>query len=186
VIPAALSGSGLTVPDTTTLVFVGVGLVVFLAFVIASRVVARFAAEQLRKRNVRADMVVLGRRVVTFVVIVIGLLAAFGFALKSADLPILGILVATVVAAFGVQDLLKDYVSGYYVLLERHFRVGDRISLEGAGSGTVREVRLRVTLLQTDAGDLVVVPNSELFGKAVTVHGHGADRTQEATPAPPG
>jgi len=36
-----------------------------------------------------------------------------------------------------VQDLLKDYVSGYYVLLERHIRVGDRISMDGVGSGTV-------------------------------------------------
>ena len=76
-------------------------------------------------------------------------------------------------------------MSGYYVLLERHFRVGDRISLEGVGSGTVSEVKLRVTLLKTDAGDLVVVPNSELFSKAVVVHGHGADRTQDATPTPP-
>ena len=183
---AAPSGSGITVSDTTTLVYVVLGVVVLLAFVLASRLIARLAGEQLRKHNVRSDMVVLGRRVVTFVVIVIGLFAAFGFALQNASVPILGILVATVVAAFGVQDLLKDYVSGYYVLLEHHFRIGDRITLEGAGSGTVREVRLRVTLLQTDDGDLVVVPNSELFGKAVTVHGHGVDRTQNATTAPPG
>lgn len=181
---AAASGSSLSLPDTSTVVFVVVGVLVFIVFVIASRLVARFVADQLRKRNVRADMVVLGRRVVTFLVIIVGLFAAFGFALKNADVPILGILVATVIAAFGVQDLLKDYVSGYYVLLERHFRVGDRITLEGAGSGTVREVRLRVTLLQTDSGDLVVVPNSELFGKAVTVHGR-AERAEEPKPAPP-
>jgi small conductance mechanosensitive channel len=183
---AATGGSGIALPDTSTVVFVVIGLVVFVAFVIASRLIARFAAEQLRQRNVRSDMVVLGRRVVTFIVIILGLFAAFGFALKNADVPILGILVATVIAAFGVQDLLKDYVSGYYVLLERHLRVGDRITLEGAGSGTVKEVKLRVTLLLTDNGDLVVVPNSELFGKAVTVHGRGVERTQEAKPAPPG
>jgi small conductance mechanosensitive channel len=84
-----------------------------------------------------------------------------------------------------VQDLLKDYVSGYYVLLERHMRVGDRITLEGAGSGTVTDVRLRVTLLRTDAGDLVVVPNSELFNKTVTVHVKAIERAAETKPAPP-
>ena len=183
-IRAAASGSSLSLPDTNTVVFVVVGVLVFVGFVIAARLVSHFAAEQLSKRNVRSDMVVLGRRVVTFLIIVLGLFAAFGFALKNADVPILGILVATVIAAFGVQDLLKDYVSGYYVLLERHFRVGDRITLEGAGSGTVKEVRLRVTLLQTDGGDLVVVPNSELFGKAVVVHGR-AERAEESKPAPP-
>ena len=63
-IRAAASGSSLSLPDTNTVVFVVVGVLVFLGFVIASRLIARFAAEQLRRRNVRSDMVVLGRRVV--------------------------------------------------------------------------------------------------------------------------
>jgi len=85
------------------------------------------------------------------------------------------------VAALGVQDLLRDYVSGYYVLLEHHIRVGDRIAVNGH-SGTVVEIRLRVSLLRTDDGDLMVVPNSELFTKPVVVY-----RREEAKPsAPPG
>jgi hypothetical protein len=42
-------------------------------------------------------------------------------------------------------------------------------------------VKLRVTLLQSDSGDLLVVPNSELFGKAVTVHAQAAERAAEAS-----
>ncbi len=70
-------------------------------------------------------------------------------------------------------------------MLERHLRIGDRITLEGVGSGTVTDVRLRVTLLRTDAGDLVVVPNSELFNKAVTVHVKAAERAAETKLTPP-
>ena len=77
-------------------------------------------------------------------------------------------------AALGLQGLLQDYVSGYYVLLERHIRIGDRITFDES-SGTVSEVRLRVTLIKSDAGDLIVVPNSELFTKAVTVHRSGPE-----------
>jgi small-conductance mechanosensitive channel len=58
-------------------------------------------------------------------------------------------------------------------------RVGDRISLEGAGSGTVLEVKLRVTLVKTDSGDLLVVPNLELFNKPVTVHVVAVQRVEE-------
>ncbi len=161
-------------------VWVAVGLAVFLVFLIASRLLAQSFGNQLHKRHMPAGMVVIGRRVVTVLLLVIGVWAAVGFAIQSANVTLLGILLATVVAAFGVQDLLKDYVSGYYVLLERHIRPGDRISLEGAGSGTVMDVKLRVTLLQSDSGDLLVVPNSELFGKAVTVHAHAAERAAEA------
>ena len=93
-----------------------------------------------------------------------------------------------IITSFGAQDVLKDYVSGYYVLLERNIKVGDTISLE-RGSGTVAEIRLRVTILRNDAGDVVVVPNSELFTHPVTIHarpGGPADSVEEPKPAPPG
>ena len=166
-----------------------IGLVVFLVFVVGSRVVSRIVVKQLRRRNMRSDVVQVGGRVVTVVLIGLGIWFAIGFALQSQNVTLAGILLATIVASFGVQDLLKDYVSGYYVLLERHIRPGDRISMEDVGSGTVTEIKLRVTLLKTDSGDLVVVPNSELFNKAVTVHvradKRAAEEKSEASSAPP-
>jgi small conductance mechanosensitive channel len=80
---------------------------------------------------------------------------------------------AIVITSFGAQDLLKDYVSGYYILLERNIKIGDHISLE-RGTGIVSEVRLRVTLLRNESGDVVIVPNSELFTHPVTIHAHPA------------
>ena len=189
----AANGGLIQVPDswsTSTLIFLVVGFAVLVLFVFAARLIARMTGEQLRKRHFRNEVVIITRRVVTVFVIVIGLFWAFGFALQNSNLPLLGILLATVVAAFGVQDLLKDYVSGYYVLLERHMRVGDRISLDTL-SGTITEVRLRVTLLKSETGDLIVVPNSELFNKSVTVHVEAVERVAETKqgspkPAPPG
>ena len=169
----------------TNLEYVVVAVIVFLVFVVGSRVVSTVVVAALKRRNIRADMVQVGGRVVTFFLIGLGLFFAIGFAFQSQNLTLAGILLATIVASFGVQDLLKDYVSGYYVLLERHLRVGDRITLEGVGSGTVTDVRLRVTLLKTDAGDLVVVPNSELFNKAVIVHVRAVERAAETKPTLP-
>jgi small conductance mechanosensitive channel len=169
----------------TDLEYIAVGVIVFLVFVVGSRVVSTVVVAALKRRNVRSDMVQVGGRVVAVFLIGLGISFAIGFAFRSQNLTLAGILLATIVASFGVQDLLKDYVSGYYVLLERHFRIGDRITLEGVGSGTVTDVRLRVTLLRTDAGDLVVVPNSELFNKAVTVHVKAAERAAETKLTPP-
>jgi small-conductance mechanosensitive channel len=174
------------------LAFIAVAVVVFLVFVIGSRVISNLVVSALQRRHMRTDMVVIGGRVVTFLLIALGVIFAVGLAFQSQNLTLAGILLATIVASFGVQDLLKDYVSGYYVLLERHMRVGDRISLEGAGSGSILEVKLRVTLVKTDSGDLLVVPNSELFNKPVTVHVGAVQRvaetkseTGEAKPEPP-
>jgi len=179
------------VPDSV-LVQIVIAVVVFAAFVIGSRVLSNFVVSRLERRHMRTDMVVIGGRVVTFLLIAVGVVVAVGVAFSSQNLTLAGILLATFVASFGVQDLLKDYVSGYYVLLERHMRVGDRISLEGAGSGTILDVKLRVTLVKTESGDLLVVPNSELFNKPVTVHVGAVQRvadtkseSAEAKPAPP-
>lgn len=182
-IAAASRGSVINLDSfTSNLVWIGVGLLVFVVFFFAARFIAHFAGEQLRRRHVRSDMVILGRRVVTASVIVIGVFAALGFAAESANVTLFGLLLATIVAALGVQDLLRDYVSGYYVLFEHHIRVGDRISFD-SHSGEVTEVRLRVTLLKSDNGDVVVVPNSEMFTKSVTIH--GVTPEEEAKKAPP-
>ena len=168
---------------------IGVGALVFIAFAIAARLVALIAVRALARRQLRADQVDIAGRVLAIALIGFGAVFAISFAIQSANVALFGIVLATIIASFGVQDVLKDYVSGYYVLLERHIRVGDRISMEGVGSGTVTEVKLRVTLLKTDSGDLVVVPNSELFNKAVTVHVKAVERAAEtgaSKPTPPG
>ena len=180
-IPAATSGGITFEPSPENLLFVAIGLIVLLAFLVASRYVSRLTGEQLVKRHVRPETVAMTRRVVTVVIIALGLLAALAFAFENANVGVFGLVLATIVAALGVQDLLRDYVSGYYLLLERHIRVGDRISFD-THSGTVTEVRLRVTLLRSDQGDLVIVPNSELFTKSVTIH---TSSPPDVKPAPP-
>jgi small conductance mechanosensitive channel len=177
-----LAAGTLSAEDIHNLSFVAIGLVVFIVFLVASRILAHLLGEQLRHRAVRSDMVVLGRRVVYVVVIGIGVTVAFSFALETANVTLIGILLATVVAALGVQDLLRDYVSGYYVLWERHIRVGDTIALDGH-SGEVVEVKLRVTLVRTESGDLLVVPNSELFTKPVLVRAKGSPESHAAEEA---
>jgi small conductance mechanosensitive channel len=168
--------------------YFGVGIGVLVLFVIGSRFVSNRVVAALHRRKMRADVVQIGGRVVTVVLIGLGVWFAIGLAFQSQNFTLAGILLATIVASFGVQDVLKDYVSGYYVLLERHMRVGDRISMEGVVSGTVEAIKLRVTLLKNESGDLVVVPNSELFNKAVLVHVRAAERVAETSspkPAPP-
>jgi small conductance mechanosensitive channel len=162
-----------------------VGALVFIVLLAATylvaRLVSRFVGEKVRQQQMRGEMVVVTKRIATALVIVVGVFLALGWAAQNANVTLFGLLLATVVAALGVQQLLQDYVSGYYVLLERHIRIGDRITFDGH-TGTITDVRLRVTLIKSDDGNLIVVPNSELFTKPVTVH----DRTRvESKPAHP-
>jgi len=96
------------------------------------------------------------------------LLIAFSVAFNSPNAVFAGLILATLVASLGIQDLMKNYVSGFYILFEKHVQPGDRIRFDAA-EGVVSDIRLRVTLLRGEGGAQVVVPNSELFNKTVIV-----------------
>lgn len=144
------------------------GLLLVLLIWLASILFRRVADRWLARRSVGREMALLVSRVVTLTLVglVIYVLAASIFADVSTAL--WGVIAAAVIASLGLQDLFRSYVSGFYVLLERNIRVGDVVETSGY-KGTVTDVRMRVTYLRGDEGQLIVVPNSELFANVAVV-----------------
>jgi small conductance mechanosensitive channel len=73
--------------------------------------------------------------------------------------------VAGVALGFGAQSLVKDTLSGFFILLENQFGVGDVIELRTTAnpvSGRVEGLTLRVTTLRAFDGTLHVVPNGNV------------------------
>jgi small conductance mechanosensitive channel len=62
---------------------------------------------------------------------------------------------------FGAQSLVKDVISGFFILLENHMNVGDVVQIAGQ-AGLVESVNLRVTVLRDLEGRVHVVPNGEI------------------------
>jgi moderate conductance mechanosensitive channel len=69
--------------------------------------------------------------------------------------------VAGVALGFGAQSLVKDFLSGIFMLLEDQYGVGDLIDV-GEATGTVEEVTLRVTKLRDPSGVAWYVRNGEI------------------------
>jgi small conductance mechanosensitive channel len=102
------------------------------------------------------------RSVVSFVVwLVAGLLIlgelGFDLAPLLAGAGILGVAIG-----FGSQSLVKDFLSGFFILVEDQFGVGDIVDLEPGISGTVEAVSLRTTRLRSVDGTVWHVPNGEI------------------------
>jgi small-conductance mechanosensitive channel len=72
---------------------------------------------------------------------------------------------AGIVLAF--QDVLKNFIAGIYLLVERPFTIGDRVKVRDA-EGSVEEVDIRTTALKTDTGMIILVPNTIMFTEIVT------------------
>lgn len=133
---------------------------------ILARYLRRLVVATMGRRRIRPEVGVLVSRIVFIAVVVVGLFTVLAVALKDGNLALGGVLIATIVASLGVQDILRNYVSGLYLLTERHLQAGDEIEFEGR-IGTVAEVRLRVTYLRGRGGELVIIPNAELFNKII-------------------
>jgi moderate conductance mechanosensitive channel len=69
--------------------------------------------------------------------------------------------VAGVAIGFGAQSLVRDYISGIFILTEDQYGVGDIVTL-GDTMGTVEDVSLRVTRLRAVDGTVWFVPNGEI------------------------
>jgi moderate conductance mechanosensitive channel len=62
---------------------------------------------------------------------------------------------------FGAQSLVKDVISGFFILLEDQIRVGDVVSIADKG-GLVEKVNLRTTVLRDLAGNVHYIPNGNI------------------------
>jgi len=62
---------------------------------------------------------------------------------------------------FGAQNLVKDYINGFFIILEDRFAIGDVINANGIG-GFVEKMTLRTTHLRNTHGILITIPNSDI------------------------
>jgi moderate conductance mechanosensitive channel len=69
--------------------------------------------------------------------------------------------IAGVAIGFGAQTLVKDVISGFFLLLENQVRVGDVVAINGTG-GLVEALTLRTIVLRDETGAVHIFPNGSI------------------------
>lgn len=90
--------------------------------------------------------------------------------------------IAGVALGFGAQSVVKDFLSGFFFLLEDQFSVGNLVTLNAAGKeleGRVEALSLRTTELRDEAGTLHIIPNGN-----ITVVGNRSRTKTRRAPRP--
>ncbi len=125
-------------------------------------------AEQMRRAETLA-------RVMRNLVTIVAVLIAGMLVLSELDIsvtPILGAAgVVGLAVGFGAQSLVKDYVAGFFLLVENQLARGDVVDLAGK-SGTVEDVRLRYVQLRDYEGNVHFVPNGLITTVTNMSRGH--------------
>ena len=131
--------------------------------VLANRLQVAFSRqkvdEESKKRASTLSSVI--RHLLTVVILVVALMTILGQ---------LGVEIGPILAAagivglavgFGAQNLVKDVINGFFILLEDQIRVGDVVQIAGKG-GLVEKVNLKMTILRDFSANVHYIPNGNI------------------------
>lgn len=165
---ASLLISSLNIVIIITLAFVARKLIGRLLKVVHTRLRTNMTGVEERKRIDTLDRIFgYVASVVIGVITVMVVLAELGISIAPflATAGVVGIAIS-----FGAQSLVKDYFTGFVMLIENQIRQGDFVDVAGK-SGSVEEVTLRYVRLRDGEGTVHFVPNSAI----TTVSNHSRD-----------
>ena len=145
-------------------------LVVAIAAIVVARALRGVTMRALQRSRAHSNAIILLGNFAQIGVLIVGALVVlaiftgpnFGWILTSFS-------VIGLVIGLSLQDLLKNFFAGVWILVERPFRFGDTIQVD-AHTGVVEQIAFRTTLLRTLDGRQVVIPNNTLMTSMVVNH----------------
>jgi small conductance mechanosensitive channel len=156
----------------------GVRILIVLAVAVVFTLIARILVRRLERKlsatpNVTGEITLRRTATVTNALVNVAYIVIWSIAvltiLDQFDVNlapfIAGSAIAGVALGFGAQGLVKDWLSGLFIVLERQFDVGDTIdahTIAGLISGKVEALSLRATSLRAFDGTLHFIPNGNM------------------------
>jgi len=149
-------------PTTRDLFKVGAAILILVAFYVLARLVRLLADKELRRVKADPQVALLVNRIVFLAALIIGVIAAFSELFGSPALVFGGFGFLALALSLAFQDILKNFIAGLFMLLERPFRLGDEITVDNH-TGIVENIEMRATTLRTNEGEQVLIPNALVY-----------------------
>ena len=100
---------------------------------------------------------------VVWFIVLTSVLSRFGISVSAI---LAGAGVVGLAVGFGAQTVVKDIITGFFVIFEGQFDVSDYVQINSSGvtiaEGTVQTIGLRSTRIQSDTGEVYTLPNGTI------------------------
>lgn len=125
---------------------------------LSDRVNLRPSPAQAKRAETLKKVIIDNGNLIINAVILLMIIGLFGVDIRPilAGLGIIGLAVG-----FGAQALVKDFVSGLFVLIENQYNIGDLVQL-GSFTGRVEKITLRSTVLVDEEGKVYYISNGSI------------------------
>lgn len=142
-------------------------IIVLIAYVLLSlrtKIIQRafkFSKLQENKKRTLITMLMSVTKYTIFVITILLILAVFLGSERIAPL-LAGAGIIGLAIGFGAQSLVKDIITGFFIMFEDQYHVGDFVQINEGVTGTVEELGLRMTTIREWSGKKFYIPNSEI------------------------
>ena len=69
--------------------------------------------------------------------------------------------VVGIAASLGAQSIIKDAISGFFIMFENQYKIGDVVTVDGF-MGVVEKITIRTTVVKSEEGDRLIIPNGNM------------------------
>lgn len=169
--------NGLIMGAIERLPYVLAGLLVLGVFYTASRLSKGIFWLATKKTHLDPRLRILFSRLIALFLTILGIFTALSIIVPSFSFGniIAGFGLTSVVIGFATKDIINNLLSGVMILWHRPFQIGDYLYF-GTHQGKVEYIGVRATSLRKDDGELILIPNGEMYSSALTIRGAGALR----------
>ncbi|WLR55149.1 mechanosensitive ion channel family protein [Mesobacillus subterraneus] len=108
-----------------------------------------------------ATLMKLLENVLTYVVYFIAIMSILAAMAIDVKAMLAGAGIVGLAVGFGAQSLVKDIITGFFIIFEDQFSVGDYVRI-GQFEGTVEEIGLRTTKIKSFTGEINILPNGSI------------------------
>ncbi len=145
-----------------------IAIIVCFLFLFIANVAKRLAHRGFSRMSDNRTVTSLVSGLIYIVVAAIGIFMALGVLnLDKAVASLLaGVGVLGLALGFAFQEIASNFISGIFIAVTRPYNVGDVVEVKG-NSGLVDNISLRTTCMLTDDGQLVDIPNKDMFTSAL-------------------
>lgn len=153
------------------------GLLVLLLFWLLGRGIKAIFWAASDKTKLDSRLRILFTRLIGVLILIVGVFAAMTVIIPTfrfSDL-ITSLGFTSFIIGFATKDILNNLLSGVLILWQQPFRIGDYLFV-GSNQGKVEYIGVRATTLRKDDGELILIPNGDMYSSAITIRGAGAER----------
>jgi small-conductance mechanosensitive channel len=153
------------------------GLLVLMLFYLLSKIAKGVFWTASKRTRLDQRLRILFSRLIVVMIIVLGIFTSLTVIIPSFSFGslIAGLGFTSFVIGFATKDILNNLVSGILILWHQTFKIGDYLFV-GNNQGKVEYIGVRATTLRKDDGEIVLIPNGDMYSTALTVRGAGAHR----------